>query len=60
VAGFIESIGYSVVDAGSRTDSWRQPTGTPGWGTPYGRYSDEKGQPVGENAIRLATSAAAR
>jgi predicted dinucleotide-binding enzyme len=33
VAGFIESIGYSVVDAGSLGDSWRQATGTPVWGT---------------------------
>ena len=33
---FIESIGYSVVDAGPLADSWRQATGTPVWGIPYG------------------------
>ena len=60
VTGFIESIGYSVVDAGPLTDSWRQATGTPVWGTPYGPYSNEKGQPAGEDAIRAALAAAAR
>ena len=30
---FIDSIGYSVVDAGSLANSWRQATGTPVWGT---------------------------
>ncbi|WP_189268329.1 NADPH-dependent F420 reductase [Streptomyces fuscichromogenes] len=60
VTEFIESIGYSVVDAGSLADGWRQATGTPVWGTPYGPYSNEKGQPVGEDAIRAALAAAAR
>ena len=60
VTKFIDSIGYGVVDAGALTDSWRQATGTPVWGTPYGPYSNEKGQPVGENAIRAALAAAAR
>jgi len=60
VTDFIESIGYSVVDAGPLTGSWRQATGTPAWGTPYGPYSNEKGQPVGEDAIRAALAAAAR
>ncbi|MFC8661813.1 NAD(P)-binding domain-containing protein [Streptomyces sp. NPDC057199] len=46
VTEFIESIGYGVVDAGPLTDSWRQATGTPVWGTPYGPYSNEKGRPV--------------
>jgi hypothetical protein len=39
VTEFIESIGYSVVDAGSLAESWRQATGTPVWGTPYGSSS---------------------
>jgi 8-hydroxy-5-deazaflavin:NADPH oxidoreductase len=56
----IESIGYSVVDAGSLADSWRQSTGTPVWGTPYGSPSNEKGQPAGKDAIRAALAAAAR
>ncbi|WP_046500246.1 NADPH-dependent F420 reductase [Streptomyces odonnellii] len=60
VTKFIDSIGYSVVDAGPLTDSWRQATGTPVWGTPYGPYSNEKGQPAGEDAIRAALTAAAR
>lgn len=60
VTTFIDSIGYSVVDAGPLADSWRQETGTPVWGTPYGPYSNEKGQPVGEDAIRDALAAATR
>jgi predicted dinucleotide-binding enzyme len=60
VTEFIDSIGYSVVDAGQLADSWRQATGTPVWGAPYGPYSDERGQPVGEDAIRAALAAAAR
>ncbi|MGC4795672.1 NADPH-dependent F420 reductase [Micromonospora saelicesensis] len=60
VTEFIESIGYSVLDAGPLAASWRQATGTPVWGTPYGPYSNEKGQPVGEDAIRAALAAATR
>jgi hypothetical protein len=37
VGGFIDSIGYNVVDAGPLADSWRQATGTPVWGPPTGR-----------------------
>jgi hypothetical protein len=54
VTEFIESVGYSVVD------SWRQATGTPVWGTPYGPASNEKGQPVGEDAIHAALATATR
>jgi len=60
VTEFIDSIGYSVVDAGPLADSWRQATGTPVWGTPYGPYSNEKGQPAGEDAIRAALATATR
>ncbi|GAA2612618.1 hypothetical protein GCM10010304_76270 [Streptomyces roseoviolaceus] len=60
VTEFIESIGYSVVDAGTLADSWRQAPGTPVWGTPCGPYSNEKGQPVGEDAIRAALATATR
>jgi 8-hydroxy-5-deazaflavin:NADPH oxidoreductase len=60
VTEFIDSIGYNVVDAGPLADSWRQETGTPVWGIPYGPYSNEKGQPVGEDAIRAALAAATR
>jgi hypothetical protein len=60
VTEFIGSIGYSVVDAGPLVDSWRQATGTPVWGTPYGPFSYEKGQPVGEDAVRAALAIATR
>ena len=60
VTEFIESLGYSVVNAGSLADSWRQATGTPVWGAPYGPYSNEKGQPAGEDAIRAALAIATR
>ncbi|WP_410622861.1 NADPH-dependent F420 reductase [Amycolatopsis sp. cmx-8-4] len=60
VTEFLESIGYGVVDAGSLADGWRQATGTPVWGTPYGPFSDEKGRPAGENVIRAALAAARR
>nr|WP_103887417.1 NAD(P)-binding domain-containing protein [Actinacidiphila yanglinensis] len=58
VTAFIESIGYNVVDTGTLAGSWRQATGTPVWGTPYGPYSNEKGRPAGEDAIRAALAAA--
>jgi len=60
VTEFIESIGYGVVDAGPLAYSWRQATGTPVWGTPYGPYSDENGRPVDEEAIRAALATATR
>lgn len=60
VTEFIESVGYGVVDAGPLADSWRQSTGTPVWGTPYGPSSDEKGRPVGQDAIRAALATATR
>ncbi|MFJ2886717.1 NADPH-dependent F420 reductase [Streptomyces sp. NPDC087305] len=60
VTEFLDSIGYGVVDAGSLADSWQQATGTPVWGTPYGPYANEKGQPAGEDDIRAALTAATR
>jgi predicted dinucleotide-binding enzyme len=60
VTELIESLGYSVVDAGPLADSWRQATGTLVWGTPYGPASNEKGQPAGQDAIRTALAAATR
>jgi 8-hydroxy-5-deazaflavin:NADPH oxidoreductase len=60
VTEFIDSLGYGVVDAGPLADSWRQATGTPVWGTPYGPASNEKGQPAGEDAIRTALATATR
>jgi predicted dinucleotide-binding enzyme len=60
VTELIDSLGYSVVDAGPLSESWRQETGTPVWGTPYGPYSDTQGQPAGAEAIRAALASAAR
>ncbi|WP_187270541.1 NADPH-dependent F420 reductase [Lacisediminihabitans profunda] len=60
VTEFIDSIGFSVVDAGPLADSWRQATGTPVWGAPYGPYSNKKGRPAGESGIRGALAAATR
>ena len=60
VTDFIESLGYSVAVAGPLADSWRQETGTPVCGTPYGPYSDEKGQPAGDAVIRAALAGATR
>ena len=60
VVAFLDSLGYGVVDAGALADSWRQATGSPVWGTPYGRYSDENGQPAGADTIRAALASAVR
>jgi predicted dinucleotide-binding enzyme len=60
VTAFIASIGYGVVDAGPLADGWRQATDTPVWGTPYGPFSNEKGEPAGEDAIRAALATATR
>ncbi|MFJ3415309.1 NADPH-dependent F420 reductase [Streptomyces sp. NPDC086082] len=60
VTEFLDSIGYGVVDTGSLADSWRQAPGTPAWGTPYGPYSNEKGQPADAASIRTALAAATR
>ncbi|WP_375483559.1 NADPH-dependent F420 reductase [uncultured Jatrophihabitans sp.] len=60
VTAFIDSIGYGVVDAGPLADSWRQETGSPVWGTPYGPYSSKEGQPADEDVIRAALAAATR
>jgi predicted dinucleotide-binding enzyme len=57
---FINSTGYGVVDTGPLAGSWRQATGTPVWGTPYGPYSDEQGRSAGEDDIRAAVAAATR
>jgi predicted dinucleotide-binding enzyme len=60
VSEFIDSLGYDVLDTGSLAESWRQATGTPVWGTPYGPYSVESGRPAGEDAIRAALAIATR
>jgi hypothetical protein len=60
VTEFIDSIGYGVVDAGPLADSWRQEPGTPVYAAPYGPFSDEKGHPASESAIRAALAVATR
>jgi predicted dinucleotide-binding enzyme len=57
---FLDSIGYSVVDTGSLAESWRQATDTPVWGAPYGPYSNDNGEPAGDDVIRAALAAATR
>ena len=60
VAAFLDSIGYDAVDAGSLADSWRQEPGTPAYGTPYGPFSDELGNPAPAAKIHAALVGAHR
>ena len=60
VAAFLDSIGYDAVDAGSLAESWRQDSGSPAYGAPYGPFSDETGTPASAAKIRAALAAARR
>jgi 8-hydroxy-5-deazaflavin:NADPH oxidoreductase len=60
VAGFLNSIGYGTVDAGSLAESWRQEPGMPVYGTPYGPFEQPEGTPASAETIRAALAAAAR
>ena len=60
VTGFLDSIGYGAVDAGTLADSWRQEPGTPVYGAPYGTFEDETGTPASADQIRAALAAASR
>jgi 8-hydroxy-5-deazaflavin:NADPH oxidoreductase len=60
VTGFLDSIGYGTVDAGTLADSWRQQPGTPVYGPPYGSFDNEKGTPAGAAVISAALAAATR
>jgi 8-hydroxy-5-deazaflavin:NADPH oxidoreductase len=60
VAAFLDSIGYDAVDAGSLAESWRQDSGSPAYGAPYGPYSDKTGTPADAAKIRAALAAARR
>ena len=60
VAAFLDSIGYDAVDAGSLAESWRQDSGSPAYGAPYGPFSDETGTPANVAKIRAALAAAHR
>jgi predicted dinucleotide-binding enzyme len=58
VTEFLDSIGYGTVDAGKLSEGWRQESGTPAYGHPYGTFEDEKGHPASEDVIRAALAAA--
>jgi len=60
VTEFLDSIGYGTVDVGKLSEGWRQQSGTPAYGPPYGTFEDEKGHPAGEDVIRAALAAATR
>ena len=60
VAAFLDSIGYNAVDVGSLAESWRQDSGSPAYGPPYGSFSDETGTPANVAKIRAALAAAHR
>jgi predicted dinucleotide-binding enzyme len=60
VAAFLDSIGYDAVDTGSLAESWRQDSGSPAYGAPYGPFSSETGTPAGAAKIRAALAAAHR
>jgi predicted dinucleotide-binding enzyme len=60
VTGFLDSIGYGAVDAGTLADSWRQEPGSPVYGAPYGTFEDEAGTPASADEIRTALAAATR
>ena len=60
VAAFLDAIGWGAFDYGSLAQSWRQESGTPVYGTPYGTFDNEKGTPADEATIRDAIAAATR
>ena len=60
VTAFLDSIGYDAVDAGSLAESWRQDSGSPAYGAPYGPFSDQTGTPANVAKIRAALAAAHR
>jgi 8-hydroxy-5-deazaflavin:NADPH oxidoreductase len=60
VAGYLDSIGYGAVDTGSLAESWRQDSGSPAYGAPYGPFSSETGTPANEAQVRAALAQASR
>ncbi|CAN5120984.1 NAD(P)-binding domain-containing protein [soil metagenome] len=60
VSEFIRSVGFGVIDAGSLGDGWRQATGTPVWGIPYGRHFAARDRSADADAIRAALASATR
>ena len=60
VTGFLDTIGYGAVDAGTLAGSWRQEPGTAVYGAPYGPFENETGTPADAAVIRAALAAATR
>ena len=60
VTAFLDSIGYGTIDVGPLAAGWRYQPGTPAYGTPYGPFSNENGEPAGEEKVRAALATAAR
>lgn len=60
VVEFLDSIGYGADDAGPLADSWRQQSGSPAYGVPYGEFENEKGTPANAAVIRGALAAATK
>jgi 8-hydroxy-5-deazaflavin:NADPH oxidoreductase len=60
VSDFLDSIGYGTLDAGRLSEGWRQQSGTPAYGAPYGPFDNEQGTPAGADAVRAALDAATR
>jgi predicted dinucleotide-binding enzyme len=60
VTEFLDSIGFGVVDVGLLADGWRQQSGTPVYGIPYGSFDNEQGTPASAEVIRAALESATR
>jgi predicted dinucleotide-binding enzyme len=60
VTAFLDSIGYGTVDGGPLAEGWRQDSGSPAYGAPYGPFSDQTGHPASAEEIRAALAAATR
>jgi 8-hydroxy-5-deazaflavin:NADPH oxidoreductase len=60
VTEFLDSIGYGAVDAGPLAEGWRQQSGTPAYGAPYGSFDNEQGTVADAAVISSALAAATR
>jgi predicted dinucleotide-binding enzyme len=60
VTGFLDSIGYGALDAGTLAGSWRQEPGTPAYGAPYGPFENEAGTSASADVVRAALTVATR
>jgi predicted dinucleotide-binding enzyme len=59
-AGFLDRIGYDVVEVGPLAESWRFEPETPVYGLPYGPFENPAGIPASAAAVRAAIDAATR